>query len=409
MTVQLHEQILDYFTYVDEVQGSIDLAAVRHQEFDAPTDAVHVTPDNSVRRRRALLVAMATFVAVILAVVLPLLLTRSADPPVVDTVPPTTITPTVESLYELDWTLVEGSAATPEFLRQQIVATPTGLLIVNDGSTTRDTILRSLDGQEWVEEPMPGELLGFAEIHQLDDIFLMVGERGERVLSSSDGASWTERSTDGWPDLWLVTYRGIDIETLPNLILPWTATNRNERDRWVIGIDGRFLAFETWSTAEGVRSAFTSVDGLEWQPIATPQFDEMNLGNSIAFAVRDDVLIASGYVQQGENRWTRLLRTTDGLVWTDVTTEADVERAQGIRAADSGWIAGGYLPGNQVVSSRLYFSADGLDWVEIIVANDPFSSVHTHVAVAGNTLIRWDDDGFRPHYQIASLETLELR
>lgn len=409
MSVQLHDQIRDYFTYLDEVQGSIDVESAPHRAADAPTDEHDLAPRDSVRRRRALLVAVGAFVAVILAVVLPLLLTQPSDPPVVDTVPPpTTITPAVESVYELDWTFVEGSPATPAVLREQIVATPSGFLIVHDGPTTRDTILRSLDGQQWVEEPMPRGLVGFAEVHQLDDVFLMVGDRGERVLSSTDGTSWTERSTEGWPDLRLVTYRGIDIETLPNLMLPWTVTNRDEREKWVIGIDGRFLAFETWPSAVGVRSAFASVDGLEWQPIAAPQFDEMNLGNSTAFAVKDGVLIASGYVQQRENRWTRLLRTTDGLVWTDVTTEAEVERAQGIRAADSGWIAGGYLPG-QVVSSRLYFSADGHDWVEIIVANDPFSSAHTHVAVAGNTLIRWDDDGFRADYQIASLDTLELR
>lgn len=410
MSTLLEAQIRNYYSYLDEQQGPVDLTAVRVPPSSGQPGPPIRLAALSPRPKPTLVVAL-TVVAVILAALLPLLFSIADPPDVATTVPdrfdPPTPNTKGESFMELDWTSVEGSPDTPGALGE-IMETPTGLLMINHVSSVPSGpahMLRSVDGRKWVAEALPGGLRGSGvELQEIGDTYLLVGEQGGRVFLSRDGTNWAEEDVDNWPNLYGVRFLSFDIDSLSGVTLPWTTSDASGRT--VVKIRSRFVALETrWG--EGLNSAFASDDGLEWESMKVPELDEVILINSEPFAARDGVLVASGLSHAPDRLVTRLFRSTDGLSWTEITPDKPSLGAPGIAATDLGWIAGAEIEGSS--SGTVYFSADGYEWTEIRVENDPFPVGDIHMTMAGDTLIRWDSHGFRPDYQIATLDSLQLQ
>lgn len=421
MSAGLLNQIDAYFSDLDSAQGPVTTDQVADLLDNVREVPVALVP---AQRMSRVWVAAAAFAGVIVLVGVVAWLAASgnsvppADEPTVTTTPDEQV---VESYYELDWTFVPRSNGLPLYVLEEsvtanLVSTPTGLLMIHSNSPLNThTLLRSADGREWSGEPLPGGK-GPAYLRQVGDTFLVVGAGiDRRAFSSIDGTTWSEENANNLPNLEFVQYLGFDIESLQQVSLP---EMDNPRTGTVVKIGDRFVAFSP--TPIGSRDgwqAFTSENGTEWSSINLPEFEHLTARAHPQFAflgLRDGVLIFSA-PQDGTDLRATIMRSTDGLTWTEVTPTG-VAITSGIKSVDGGWVAGGAengeveVPGGgtTATSGPLYFSIDGLEWAEIRIDNDPLTGPYFHVAAAGDTIIRVGDGAHspRPDYQVGSIRSL---
>lgn len=112
MSAPTAAQIRDYFAYVDEQQGAIDMTKVTDPESGRQLDQpVQIFPP-APRRQRGWVVALAVIVAIV-AVLIPLILSRGDDRDVAETVTSTITPTTITAVDASEWCRIgdEFSAA----------------------------------------------------------------------------------------------------------------------------------------------------------------------------------------------------------------------------------------------------------------------------------------------------------
>ncbi|MGL4399287.1 MAG: hypothetical protein ACRCXD_05435 [Luteolibacter sp.] len=247
------------------------------------------------------------------------------------------LTTSVESFRSVTWTGTEFAAVTDSgrvaissngyrwkmlgFFRQYQSGCWDGLqyILVGGGGM----ITTSIDGKWWTAErnPKASDLLSVASGGGLR---VAVGE-DSCILSSLDGHIWQNRSL---PCSWSLTdvhWSGSAFWAVgaDGIIL----TSANAQD-WTIATPG-MMGAAVWDGSRYVafsgKNVIQSLDGNQWTPLST---------TSAAFPINDLIWTGSYYIAVGNS--TTLLRSADGVTWTQATFNGTTSISSYLSVAFSG-------------------------------------------------------------------------
>jgi hypothetical protein len=240
---------------------------------------------------------------------------------------------------------------------------PLYVAVAGTGPTGR--AMTSSDGISWTLRSSP--LLNWRDVAYGNGIYVAVADPGtSRVMTSPDGVTWTQRTPSADLAWYGVTFAenlfvavaasgtNIRVMTSPDGIT-WTQQTTPSPDRdWrsITWGNGLFVAVATSGTGNRV---ITSPDGITWtnrSSAADLAWRSVTHGNGIFVAVAD-----SGT--------SRVMTSPDGITWTQRTPSADL----GWRAVCFG--AGLFVAvSNSGTGNRVMTSPDGINWTSRSSAAD---------------------------------------
>lgn len=211
--------------------------------------------------------------------------------------------------------------ATPVHEFDDVVAGPTGLVIVGTTRARTPFVWFSADGRTWVEAEVPFTPGAAAVTADRSGWMAVAGDpvprsSPVRAFTSADGVEWTEVQVDEAPP--------------PSALLPpivGRAAFAANADTWVVAPIADGGTTTVWTSGDG---------GVRWREAdlggVAPDGSGYDVRELVAFA--DGFVIAATARSNGGDRETAyLLRSDDGLTWT--RTEAIAEYGQLVPTDDA--------------------------------------------------------------------------
>jgi hypothetical protein len=273
------------------------------------------------------------------------------------------------------------------------IAYGNGLFVaVSYNCSTRKCVMTSSDGITWTPRTTPVGPTHWMGVTYGNGLFVAVASMltlGNRVMTSPDGINWTLRTSAADNQWQSVTYgnglfvavadtgTGNRVMTSPDGIT-WTIRASAADKYWdsVTYGNGLFVAVDASLTAPSpLNQIMTSPDGINWtihtSPVSSNKaWDSVTYGNGLFVAVADGV--------------TGVMTSPDGITWTTRTS-----------AANNGWRGVTYGNGLFVAvaetgtGDRIMTSPDGINWtIRTSAANNGWEA-----ATYGNGLFVAVSDG----------------
>ncbi len=426
MSAPLQTQIRDYFFFVDEEQGAVDITAMQERQIVDPVRPIQ--PPVAPRRARLGWLVGVAAAAVTIAILLPLLLFSSSTVPDVGTdtpvatTPPTTpptslATPPTAPPSSVTWSRVPHDADIfGEARMASVVVGGPGLVAVGSAPPNPDAprvdgvaaVWTSTDGIAWSRVPHDEAVFGGEGDQWMTSVIvggpglLAFGTDEGRVRraalwASVDGLNWTRVPHDealyaaGEPRSVVAGGPGfVGVAEIESAATVWTSTDgltwtRVPHDEAVFGLalgDGNAMTAVTTGGpgfvavgSDGLNSdaptgraravVWTSVDGLSWSRLAHDEAVFGGEGDQGMFDVTagGPGLVAVGEDEQGAPVWT----SADGITWSRIPHDQTAFIGIGVRIFDVFNTGGqGLLAfGDDSAGAVVWTSADGITWSRV--------------------------------------------
>jgi hypothetical protein len=262
----------------------------------------------------------------------------------------------------LTWT--GHSAAEANFWSSIAYGNGTFVALARDGT---HRVMTSSDGVSWTARSAPGAAHSWFGVAYGNGLFVAVADSGN-VMTSPDGITWTMRTApeaNGWLD---VTYGGGQFVAVANngthrvMTSPdgitWTARTAAEPNSWFAIAYGGGL-FVAVSQGTGTHRVMTSPDGITWTARnAAEQAGWMDVayGNGMFVAVNWD----------GTNK---MMTSPDGITWT---ARSDLPTAYSWNGVAFG--GGFFVALANGGSNRAMISPDGITWTPGTIPSSSWNS-----------------------------------
>lgn len=229
--------------------------------------------------------------------------------------------------------------------------------------STGGIIGRSTDGLNWASVPnIANAALG--SVRWLNDRFV-IGTTNGRFLYSLNGINWSIHTIDGsltqtindmaWDgnSVYVAIGAGGAIRTASSLLGTWTSRVSGVTTALNEIVYSPSAGFVVVGAANYIR---TSPDGVTWTARTSPLTSTavFNSVESSGFAI---VAVANAISSVG-----RMVRSTDGITWTEVTTQLGSQNLTRVRYSPGSMASQFVVTGN---SGGLQISGNGITWTSI--------------------------------------------
>ena len=375
MNASLSTQIRDYYSYVDEKQGAVDITAVSERRVgEQPVRPIRpTTPLRRPRRHHRWIVVAAAAAAVLVLVggVAWLFRVSGSDRPVATTPPTETPSSYRWSRVPDDKGVLEDTVAFGGGMRDVTVGGP-GLVAVGEADDGT-AVWTSVDGMTWSRAPHDESVFGGANAiwsvtRGGPGLVAVGGQSGpEHERDEDEAAVWT--SVDG-----IIWFRVPHDEAVFG--------GEGQQQMMSVTAGGPGLVAVGWDTSGDTPDAavWTSVDGITWSRVphdeavfggqGEQQMNGVTVGGPGLVAVGSD-----GFLEFDKGQLTdyddftgvaAVWTSVDGLTWSRVPTEEAVFGGAGnqwmnaVTSSGSGLVAVGGDWSSAVHHAAVWTSVDGI-------------------------------------------------
>ncbi len=246
-----------------------------------------------------------------------------------------------------------------------------GIFVAVAGSGS-NRVMTSTDGITWTPRSVAGNNDIWEDVTYGNGMFVAVGSgaSGDHVMYSSDGTTWTTTTAAGDDDAWYeVTYgNGLFVAvsgsangttrvmTSPDGIT-WTAgSEAGNNDDWYSLVYGKGIFVAVGNSTGAGDSVMYSSDGITWA--TSTALGDNDLWLSVTYG--NGLFVAVG------NTGDRIMTSPDGITWTARSAAGDNDDWFGVTYGNGLFVATGYSGTDRVITS-----ADGINWKLVsAVGND---------------------------------------